>query len=71
MKDKPIVCNIAGHFDNEIDMSSLESFSGIKVENIQLLRRWKLQHHHTRAHEKMKSKPIVCNIAGQSTTRLT
>merc|ERR1711912_100004 len=33
MKNNAIVGNI-GHFDNEIDMAGLESFSGIKVENI-------------------------------------
>ena len=38
LQNTAIVCNFAGHFDSEIDMSSLESFSDIKVENIQLLR---------------------------------
>merc|ERR1712130_1030388 len=33
MKNNAIVGNI-GHFDNEIEMSELESFPGIKVENI-------------------------------------
>merc|ERR1740129_1904228 len=33
MKNNAIVGNI-GHFDNEIDMSGLEGFPGIKVENI-------------------------------------
>merc|ERR1712118_301782 len=33
MKNNAIVGNI-GHFDNEIDMAGLESFPGIKVENI-------------------------------------
>ena len=33
MKDQAIVCNI-GHFDNEIDIASLESFKGIKKTNI-------------------------------------
>jgi adenosylhomocysteinase len=33
MKNNAIVGNI-GHFDNEIDMDGLESFPGIKVENI-------------------------------------
>jgi adenosylhomocysteinase len=33
MKDKAVVCNI-GHFDNEIDMAGLESFSGVSKENI-------------------------------------
>merc|ERR1739845_12847 len=33
MKNNAIVGNI-GHFDNEIDMSGLEGFSGIKIENI-------------------------------------
>merc|ERR1719359_1204858 len=33
MKNIAIVGNI-GHFDNEIDMAGLESFKGIKVENI-------------------------------------
>merc|ERR1711972_687073 len=33
MKDTAIVGNI-GHFDNEIEMAELESFPGIKVENI-------------------------------------
>jgi len=33
MKNNAIVGNI-GHFDNEIDMIGLESFAGIKVENI-------------------------------------
>ncbi len=33
MKDQAIVCNI-GHFDNEIEMSKLENFSGAKVTNI-------------------------------------
>jgi len=33
MKNNAIVCNI-GHFDNEIDMEGLESFSGIKRNNI-------------------------------------
>merc|ERR1712182_48669 len=33
MKNNAIVGNI-GHFDNEIDMAGLESFKGIKVENI-------------------------------------
>lgn len=33
MKNNAIVGNI-GHFDNEIEMSQLESFKGIKVENI-------------------------------------
>merc|ERR1712151_394373 len=33
MKNNAIVCNI-GHFDNEIDMASLEGSEGIKVENI-------------------------------------
>merc|ERR1712216_568406 len=33
MKNNAIVGNI-GHFDNEIDMAGLESFQGIKVENI-------------------------------------
>jgi adenosylhomocysteinase len=33
MKDKAIVCNI-GHFDIEIDMAGLNSFKGIKKDNI-------------------------------------
>jgi adenosylhomocysteinase len=33
MKDQAIVCNI-GHFDNEIQVSELERFSGIKKVNI-------------------------------------
>merc|ERR1719277_150769 len=33
MKNNAIVGNI-GHFDNEIEMAELESFPGIKVENI-------------------------------------
>jgi len=33
MKNNAIVGNI-GHFDNEIDMEGLETFAGIKVENI-------------------------------------
>eukprot|EP00435_Cladocopium_sp_Y103_P036734 s683_g9.t1 len=33
MKNNAIVCNI-GHFDNEIAMEDLETFPGIKVENI-------------------------------------
>merc|ERR1712072_354690 len=33
MKNNAIVGNI-GHFDNEIDMAGLESFKGIKCENI-------------------------------------
>ncbi|HBM16186.1 MAG TPA: adenosylhomocysteinase [Lentisphaeria bacterium] len=33
MKDQAIVCNI-GHFDNEIQVSKLEKFSGIKKVNI-------------------------------------
>ncbi|MFH1837216.1 MAG: adenosylhomocysteinase [Candidatus Omnitrophota bacterium] len=33
MKDQAIVCNI-GHFDNEIEVSSLETYSGIKKINI-------------------------------------
>jgi len=33
MKDQAIVCNI-GHFDNEIDMAGLESFPGVRRENI-------------------------------------
>merc|ERR1712164_174141 len=33
MKNNAIVGNI-GHFDNEIEMDALESFAGIKVENI-------------------------------------
>jgi adenosylhomocysteinase len=33
MKNNAIVGNI-GHFDNEIDMTALETFPGIKVENI-------------------------------------
>merc|ERR1711939_373796 len=33
MKNNAIVGNI-GHFDNEIDMAGVESFPGIKVENI-------------------------------------
>ena len=33
MKDQAIVCNI-GHFDNEIQVSELESFPGIKKTNI-------------------------------------
>merc|ERR1712225_191328 len=33
MKNNAIVGNI-GHFDNEIDMAGLESFKGIKVDNI-------------------------------------
>ena len=33
MKDQAIVCNI-GHFDNEIDVTGLENFKGIKKENI-------------------------------------
>lgn len=33
MKDQAIVCNI-GHFDHEIQMAALESFPGIKKENI-------------------------------------
>merc|ERR1739841_288690 len=33
MKNNAIVGNI-GHFDNEIEMQELESFPGIKVENI-------------------------------------
>ncbi|MFH1782892.1 MAG: adenosylhomocysteinase [Candidatus Omnitrophota bacterium] len=33
MKDQAIVCNI-GHFDNEIEVSNLEKFPGIKKKNI-------------------------------------
>ena len=33
MKDQAIVCNI-GHFDNEIQVSQLENFPGVKKENI-------------------------------------
>jgi len=33
MKDKAIVCNI-GHFDNEIQVSQLEAFPGIRKENV-------------------------------------
>lgn len=33
MKNNAIVGNI-GHFDNEIDMAGLDSYPGIKVENI-------------------------------------
>lgn len=33
MKDQAIVCNI-GHFDNEIQVSKLEAYPGIKEENI-------------------------------------
>lgn len=33
MKDQAIVCNI-GHFDNEIQVSKLEQYPGIKEENI-------------------------------------
>ena len=33
MKDKAIVCNI-GHFDNEIQVESLETYNGIRKENI-------------------------------------
>ncbi|MBF0522624.1 MAG: adenosylhomocysteinase [Candidatus Omnitrophica bacterium] len=33
MKDKAIICNI-GHFDNEIQVSQLEKWRGIKRENI-------------------------------------
>ena len=33
MKDQAIVCNI-GHFDNEIEMSKLESFNGASKLNI-------------------------------------
>ncbi|MBP5366289.1 MAG: adenosylhomocysteinase [Bacteroidales bacterium] len=33
MKDQAIVCNI-GHFDNEIQVNKLESFPGIKEENV-------------------------------------
>ena len=33
MKDQAIVCNI-GHFDNEIQVEKLKTFSGIKRENI-------------------------------------
>merc|ERR1711990_971201 len=33
MKNNAVVGNI-GHFDNEIEMQELESFAGIKVENI-------------------------------------
>jgi len=33
MKDQAIVCNI-GHFDNEIEVSKLKEWPGIKVENI-------------------------------------
>ncbi|MGB2598987.1 MAG: adenosylhomocysteinase, partial [Candidatus Omnitrophota bacterium] len=33
MKDQAIVCNI-GHFDNEIQVSELENFKGIKKTNI-------------------------------------
>lgn len=33
MKDQAIVCNI-GHFDNEIQVTQLENFSGIKKTNI-------------------------------------
>jgi adenosylhomocysteinase len=33
MKDQAIVCNI-GHFDNEIQVAQLESFPGIKKQNI-------------------------------------
>jgi len=33
MKDQAIVCNI-GHFDNEIEVASLEAYPGIKKENI-------------------------------------
>jgi adenosylhomocysteinase len=33
MKNNAIVCNI-GHFDNEIDMFSLENMQGVKCENI-------------------------------------
>jgi len=35
MKDGAIVCNI-GHFDNEIQVSQLEKFPGIRKENIKL-----------------------------------
>ncbi|MCK5450589.1 MAG: adenosylhomocysteinase [Candidatus Omnitrophica bacterium] len=33
MKEQAIVCNI-GHFDNEIEVASLENFPGIKKQNI-------------------------------------
>ncbi len=33
MKDKAIVCNI-GHFDNEIQVEQLETYNGIRKENI-------------------------------------
>lgn len=33
MKDKSIVCNI-GHFDNEIQVSALQKFPGIKRDNV-------------------------------------
>jgi len=33
MRNQAIVCNI-GHFDNEIDVAGLETFPGIKVQNI-------------------------------------
>ncbi len=33
MKDQAIICNI-GHFDNEIQVEQLESYSGIKKQNI-------------------------------------
>jgi len=33
MKDKAIVCNI-GHFDNEIQVSQLEAFKGVRKENV-------------------------------------
>jgi len=33
MKDQSIICNI-GHFDNEIEVDKLQSYPGIKAENI-------------------------------------
>ena len=33
MKNNAIVCNI-GHFDNEIDMSGIESYPGMRIDNI-------------------------------------
>jgi len=33
MKDQAIVCNI-GHFDNEVDVTALEQYPGIKKDNI-------------------------------------
>lgn len=46
MKNNAIVGNI-GHFDNEIDMAGLESYPGIKRENIKpQLDRWEFPDGH-------------------------